>query len=128
MNRAGLFQGMQGTKMKRPNKDLEVNQPSNGRPAGMTGAIYGKYYKSPKMFSEVIDYSSRRGVKPCFTITRHVYRTPPIVEASAALRPVGGMSRSQNPSMANTRPLDLPLQIPIGNINGVDNSPLGIPN
>jgi hypothetical protein len=30
--------------------------------------------------------------------------------------------------MANTRPLDLPLQIPIGNINGVDKSPLGIPN
>ena len=90
---------------------------------------YVGYKKAPEMFSQVIDYSTRRGVLPCYGITRHVLRNPPSYSNAHSYHVVGGMSRSQNNSLANARrPLDLPVQKHRSNINGALPITLPIPS
>ena len=127
MNRTGLFQGLEGAVMVRPNKDLEVTYKGRGKPDGTTNILGQGYKVAPKMFNQSIDYSSRRGVKPCYSITRMVGRTPPLLPASAGLMPVGGQGRAQLPSMVNPRPQNLPILVPRSNLNAASRSPLGIP-
>ena len=131
MDRQGLFQGMLG--------EVEMN-PKLLKPRGLyvgDGATdnrkvnvgYVGYKKAPPMFSQVIDYSTRRGVLPCYNINRFVIRNPPKYGPTHGLVPVGGMSRTQNNNLANARrPINLPIQQKRSNINAAQVINLPIPS
>jgi len=124
MNRAGLFQSMGINNPKEKENFVsslttKVGFADNNRPAlGKDVNEYREYTKAPNMFSGVIDYSTRRGVLPCYSINKFVGRNPPAFDKTHGMMPMGGMSRTQNPSLVNPRPLDLPIQIPRSSNNG----------
>lgn len=129
MNRVGLFQGMEGDSML-PAQAIRANakQAGRGHSYNREATIgYVGHPPAPKTFSEVIDYSSRRGVLPCYGITHFVLRNPPEFGKTHGLIPQGGQSRTQNPSNVNPRPLNLPVQIPRASNNAAESSSLGIP-
>lgn len=133
MNRTGLFQAMEINPMrgeKEPNIETiraKATFPCKGYSTNKEATIgYVGYEVAPKSFNGAIDYSTRRGVKPCFQINRFVLRNPPRFKASHGLMALGGQSRTQNPSVANPRPLDLPILIPRSNINASLPSSIGI--
>ena len=120
MNRASLFQGMKGKKETTP-ASIRANAQISGKGHSYNRDVtFGKvpYKKAPAMFSGVIDYSTRRGVLPCYNINRFVLRNPPEFIPQHGLRPQGGQSRTQNPSWANPRPLNLPIHQPRSSMNG----------
>lgn len=132
MNRAGLFQAMSINNPREKEKQVATlltkacveyqkicfKQPINE---------YTKYRKAPNIMS-VPDYSSRRGVLPCFSITNFVFRNPPAYGNTHGLMALGGQSRHQSRSMVNPRPLKLPLQIPKSNVSAAMNTNIKIPN
>ena len=128
MDRQGLFQAMQGKREMSPAalkpRGLYVGDGATDNRKVNIG--YVGYKKAPAMFSEVIDYSTRRGVLPCYNINRFVGRTPPKYGPLHGLVPVGGQSRTQNNNLANARrPLDLPIQKHRSNINAA--IPINLP-
>ena len=129
MNRAGLFQGMKGRK-EIPMSKIRADATYSGRGHSYNKeATFGKvpYKTAPATFSGVIDYSTRRGVLPCYSITNFVLRNPPEHIAQFGLRALGGQSRTQNPSWANPRPLNLPIHQPRSSVNGGMPSSIALP-
>ena len=80
----------------------------------------------PLLFNQAIDYSSRRGVLPLYSINRIVGRNPPEFGKLHGYVPRQGMSRTQKPSVANGRPITLPIHVPRSNINASQPSRIGI--
>jgi len=123
MNRAGIFQAMSINNPCEKEKSVsrimtDTGFADNKRPfLGKDVNKYTKYTEAPPMFSGVIDYSTRRGVLPCYSINKFVGRNPPEFGPTHGMMPIGGMSRTQNPSFVNPRPLNIPIQIPRSNIN-----------
>jgi len=123
MNRAGLFQAMSINNPREKEKSVssimsDTGFADNKRPfLGKNVNEYTKYTKAPNMFSGVIDYSTRRGVLPCYSINKYVGRNPPEYNSTHGMMPLGGMSRTQDPSVVNPRPLNIPILIPRSNIN-----------
>lgn len=123
MNRAGLFQAMSINNPREKEKSVssimtdagfaDKNRPFLGKDVNE----YTKYKKAPNMFSGVIDYSTRRGVLPCYSINKFVGRNPPEYGSTHGMMPLGGMSRTQEPSVVNPRPINIPILIPRSNIN-----------
>lgn len=133
MDRQGLFQAMKINNPREKEKDVskltaEVGFSDKKRPfLGKDVNKYGSYKKAPNMFSGVIDYSTRRGVLPCYSINKFVGRNPPEFNSTHGMMPIGGMSRTQAPSLVNPRPLDIPIQVPRSNINGAFPTTIPIP-
>ena len=123
MNRAGLFQSMSINTRKEKEPDiytLRTDAKIAGRGRSYNkDATFGKYKPpvAPAMFSGVMDYSSRRGVMPCYSITHFVLRNPPQYGKTHGLVPQGGQSRSQNPSLVNPRPMNIPIMQPRSSMN-----------
>jgi len=114
MNRT-VFQSFQGKKeaiVKIPTaeygEELNLNKNVNK---------YQKYTVAPLSFAGVSDYSTRRGVLPCFEINIHVGRRPPRLGETAGLVAQGGQSRTQAPAPYNRRPLNLPILRPRSSLN-----------
>ena len=129
MNRVGLFQGMQGD-METPPQAIRANAKLAGRGHSYNREAtigYVGHPPAPKTFNGCNDYSSRRGVLPCYGITHFVLRNPPEFGSTHGLIPQGGQSRTQNPSNVNPRPLNLPIQIPRASNNPAMASSLGLP-
>tara|TARA_Y100000310_G_C20538624_1_gene742113 strand:+ start:345 stop:752 length:408 start_codon:yes stop_codon:yes gene_type:complete len=129
MNRTGLFQGMEGKRELNPSK---IRADALYRGEGMmtnrkVNLGYDGHPHAPATFSGVIDYSTRRGVMPCKGITKHVIRNPPQFIPQHGLMPVGGNGRTTAPSMANSRPLNIPILRPRSSVNAALVNPLGIP-
>ena len=123
MNRAGLFQAMSINTRREKEPDTYTLR-TDGKLAGRghsynRKATFGKVKPppAPAMFSQVIDYSTRRGVLPCFNINRFVLRNPPQYGKTHGLIPQGGQSRSQNPSLVNPRPTNIPIHQPRSSFN-----------
>ena len=133
MDRSGLFQAMEINNPKEKQKSVSsimsvTGFADNKRPfLGKDVNEYTKYTKAPPMFSGVIDYSTRRGVLPCYSINKYVGRNPPEFGKTHGMMPIGGMSRTQNPSFVNPRPLNIPILIPRSNINADVNTNIPIP-
>tara|TARA_R110000803_G_scaffold11402_2_gene34088 strand:- start:519 stop:932 length:414 start_codon:yes stop_codon:yes gene_type:complete len=133
MNRASLFQAME-INPARGQKEPMMNTirangkyPSEGFSTNRVATVgFSGYPVPPKQHSGVVDYSTRNGVKPCFNINRFVLRNPPQYKASHGLMALGGQSRTQNPSIANRRPLNLPILHPRSNLNASLPSSIGI--
>lgn len=128
MNRAGLFQSMEGS------KEPTVNSLSTSglyRGEGMsTNRDVNIYERQPdclNIMNQTNDYSTRRGVLPCVGINTLTFRTPKAGSKTSGLRPLGGQSRTQNPSVVNPRPIDLPVYIPKSSINAGMNTSIKIP-
>ena len=123
MNRAGLFQAMSINNPREKEKSVssimsDTGFADNKRPfLGKDVNKYTEYTKAPKTFSGVIDYSTRRGVLPCYSINKFVGRNPPEYGSTHGMMPMGGMSRTQDPSVVNPRPLNIPILTPRSNIN-----------
>ena len=118
MNIATLFQPLEGEKELSPYKFM-TKATYRGDPLKVLKDVnkYKPYTKAPNILNQAIDYSSRRGVLPCFSINVKVGRNPPRYDKTHGLRPIGGQSRTQEPSLVNKRPLNIPIQIPRSNIN-----------
>ena len=133
MNRAGLFQAMSINNPKEKEKSVvslmtDVGFADKNRPfLGKDINEYTKYTKAPNMFSGVLDYSTRRGVLPCYSTNKFVGRNPPEYNSTHGLMPLGGQSRTQEPSVVNPRPINIPIQIPRSNINGGVSTRIPIP-
>jgi len=129
MNRTQLFTAMKGD--DEPDSyslRTTAKQAGRGHSYNRSALIgYAPTLKAPKMFSEVIDYSTRRGVLPCYGITHHVLRNPPEFGKTHGLVPQGGQSRTQNPSNVNPRPLNLPIQIKRASNNAAVSSTIPVP-
>lgn len=135
MNRAGLFQAMSINTRKEKEKTVsslttDATMSGKGRSYNRNVNIgqYSKHPKPPPMFSQVIDYSTRRGVLPCYGITHHVGRNPPQFGKTNGMVPQGGQGRMQMPSVANPRPMNLPIHQPRSSINAGIPSSIRIPN
>jgi len=112
----GIFMGMTGDKdakvsvpsMKLGSKQLTNRDPLLGRVA---------YTKSPPILNSAIDYSTRRGVLPCISITEQVLRAPPPNPANAyqAPRGVGSFSGTGLDSVGYKN--DYPELRPFSSIN-----------
>lgn len=132
MNRASLFQAMEINPPKQKEPSLNTIRakavfPCEGYSTNKRATIgYVGYKIAPKSFNGVQDYSTRRGVKPCFQINRFVLRNPPRFNKTHGLMAQGGQSRTQNPSVVNPRPLNLPILLPRSNINASLPSSIGI--
>jgi len=125
MNRATLFQPLEGKKELIPHKFI-AKATYKGDPLKVLKNVnkYREYTKAPNIMNGAIDYSSRRGVLPCFSINTFVGRNPPKYDKTHGLTPLGGQSRTQAPSVVNKRPLDIPIQIPRSSINAGINTPI----
>ncbi len=130
MNRTGLFTGMQG--IEEPDSySIRANAKQSGKGHSYNRSAligYDPTLHAPKTFSQVIDYSSRRGVLPCYGITHHVLRNPPEFGKTHGLVPQGGQSRTQDPSNVNPRPLNLPVHITRASNNAAMPSRIPIPS
>ena len=129
MDRAGLLQGMSGRR-ETPASKIRADGLYHGEGMMTNRKVdlgYDGHPHAPATFSRVIDYSTRRGVMPCKGITRHVIRNPPQYPASHGLMPVGGNGRTTAPSMANPRPLNIPILRPRSSVNAGLVNPLGLP-
>lgn len=127
MNRATLFQPLEGKKELSPYKFI-AKATFRGDPIRLLKNVnkYREYTKAPNILNGAIDYSSRRGVLPCFSINTFVGRNPPRYDKTHGLVPLGGQSRTQAPSVVNKRPLNIPIAIPRSSINAGINTPLKI--
>ena len=104
--------------------------PGGGPQGSDSNASTPRVYKSepiaPKMYTNDIDYSTRRNVLPCKGITHSVLRAQP-PPAAAGMLPIGGVGRHQNPALSQQRPTNLPL-LPFSNpFASNTNNPLGAP-
>ena len=128
MNRTGLFTGLQGKRDAQPKKNLQALYRGEGAFTNRKVNLgYVGYKVGPKTFSQVIDYSTRRGVNPCFNINHFVIRTPPrFTTAFGQGQPSAGNGRTTGRSMVNPRPQNLPILLPRSNLAGAEPSPLGL--
>jgi hypothetical protein len=121
MNRA-MFQSFEGK------KELVVKSPTAnfGEELSLNKNVnkYQEYTKAPLSFAGVSDYSTRRGVEPCFEQNVHIGRRPPMLGPTAGLFPQGGQSRTQAPAPYNTRPLNIPILRPRSSLNAELNTSL----
>lgn len=85
---------------------------------------YEAYTPAPLSFAGVSDYSTRRGVQPCFEQNVHIGRRPPALDGTAGLVPQGGQSRTQLSAPYNNRPLDIPILRPRSSLNAGLNTSL----
>jgi len=134
MNRAGLFQAMEGGKEPSVSQlTFSAQSINRGRPSFDLGGNVNKYNKVtyiPNIFPQVIDYSQRNGVLSCYSLgNKKVLRTPPQFDKYRVnlTNGIAGIARGQNPSIINPRPLDLPVQIPRSNINAAFKTNISIP-
>ena len=133
MYRPSLFQAMEinpARGEKEPNMETiraNLTYRCEGYSTNKKATIgYVGYEVAPKSFNGVQDYSTRRGVKPCFQINRFVLRNPPRFNRTHGLMAIGGQSRTQNPSVVNPRPLNIPILLPRSNLNAALPSSIGI--
>jgi hypothetical protein len=122
----GIFSGLQGL------RDAKVNIPSTGfkseTASNITPFKYGAYTKAPILFSNSIDYSTRRGVLYCKGITHTVLRNPPLPSAGGLIAPTGiGRHQLKGIAYSPEKPIDQPI-MPLSNpFSSGLNNPLGQP-
>ena len=90
--------------------------------------MYGLYEKAPKLFSESIDYSTRRGVLQCNGLGHTVLRRAPI-PATNGMVPPSGIGRHQMKGLAYdpAKPINTPLMPGSSSVAAGLNSKLGKP-
>ena len=128
MNRSALFTGLKGKRDVQPKKNLQALYRAEGMMTNRKVNLgYVGYKVAPKTFSQVIDYSTRRGVDPCYNINHFVIRLPPrFTQAYGQGQPSGGNGRTTGRSMVNPRPQNLPILTPRSNLAGAAPSTLGL--
>jgi hypothetical protein len=128
MNRAALFQSMEGSKEPTINSlTTSALYRNKGSSTNRDVNIYERQPDCLNIMNQTNDYSTRRCVLPCVGINTFTIRTPKESSKLTGIRPLGGQSRTQNPSVVNPRPLDLPLLIPKSSINAGMNTSIKIP-
>lgn len=128
MDRASLFQGLQGSKEPSVVKlTTSATYVGRGSTTNRDVNIYERVPNCLNIMNQTNDYSTRRGVLPCYSINKFTLRTPKPGSKTSGMIPLGGQSRTQAPSVVNPRPLNLPILVPRSNVNAALNTSIAIP-
>jgi len=111
MNRTALFSGMDGNPLQA--NEIGFATGLTGHPVNMKKVnvfdVEPIDYNT-KNIPQVVDYSTRNSVLPCYSITHKILKNPP----AEALNKVQSMNST---TPYNPRPTDIPIQMPRGFTN-----------
>ena len=105
-----IFLGLEGSSEVHPHSLIPATGFKSKAEANRAPFVYGAYTEAPPMFASALDYSSRRGVLPCKTITHDVLRRPALPSAGGMIAP-SGIGRHQNKGLAYSpdKPIDIAI-------------------
>ena len=111
MNRTALFSGMDGNPLQA--NEIGFATGLTGHPVNMKKVnvfdVEPIDYNT-KNIPQVVDYSTRNSVLPCYSYTHKILKNPP----AEALNKVQSMNST---TVYNPRPTDIPIQMPRGFTN-----------
>ena len=115
-----IFNGMEGS--------TEVHTHSLIPSTGFITKAESNRDPAPILFSQDIDYSTRRGVLQCNGLGHTVLRRPPIPSTNGMV-PSSGIGRHQMKGLAydSSKPINAPLMPLASSVAGGMNNPLGQP-
>ena len=105
-----IFDGLSGSAEVHPHSLIPSTGFKSKTEANKKPMVLQDYVKAPILFSNSIDYSSRRAVLPCKGITNHQLRRPALPSAGGMVPP-SGIGRHQAKGLAydNDKPINLPI-------------------
>ena len=124
-----IFNGLEGSTEVHPHSLIPSTGFVQKAESNRDPLMYGPYTKAPILFSESIDYSSRRGVLQCNGLGHTVLRRPPIPSTNGMVAP-SGIGRHQMKGLAydSSKPINAPLMPLSSSVAGGLNNVLGQPN